>query len=248
MGKAMPGSLLSDQRWLQAVARSQPRLAELLGRSPDEQKKAGYLHTLHEILQQPTTWIDTSERLTAASADLARLLESVRCVVLTGSGSSEYVGDCVCVPLQQELGVVVEVIGGGALLANGVEILPPLRPAVVVSLGRSGDSPESVAAVSRLLQTEPKIQHLVLTCNRQGGLAREFSNHANVHVVTLADATNDRSLVMTSSFTNLALGARSLGMLKQTEQYRATCRGLGEIADRLLRSYLPAMADVGSRG
>jgi len=248
MGKAMPGSLLSDQRWLQAVAQSQPRLAELLSRSPEEQKKAGYLYTLREILQQPTTWVDTGERLTAASGDLARLLKSVRCVVLTGSGSSEYVGDCVSGALQQELGIVVQVIGGGVLLANGVEILPPLRPALVVSLGRSGDSPESVAAVSRLLQTDPNIQHLVLTCNREGGLAREFSNHANVHVVTLDDATNDRSLVMTSSFTNLALGARSLGMLKQTERYRATCLRLAEITNRLLRKYLPAMAGVASRG
>jgi tagatose-6-phosphate ketose/aldose isomerase len=244
----MPGSLLSDQRWLQSVARSQPRLAELLGRSPEEQKQAGYFHTLHEILQQPTTWTATAERLIAASGELLRLLASVQCVVLTGSGSSEYVGDCVCAPLQQELGVVVEVIGGGTLLAHGKDMLPPLRPAIVVSLGRSGDSPESVAAVSGLLQTDPKIQHLVLTCNREGGLAREFSNHPNAHVVTLDDATNDRSLVMTSSFTNLALAARSLGMLKYTERYRRTCRGLSEIADRLLRDYLAPIAEVATRG
>lgn len=244
----MPGSLLSDQRWLQAVAQSQPRVAELLLRSPEEQKKAGYFHTLHEILQQPTTWADTAERLVGASGELARLLASVQCVVLTGSGSSEYVGDCVRAPLQQELGVVVEVIGGGVLLAHGTDALPPLRPALVVSLGRSGDSPESVAAVSWLLQTDPKIEHLVLTCNREGGLARELSSHPNVHVVTLNDATNDRSLVMTSSFTNLALAARSLGMPNQTERYRTICRSLGEITDRLLRDYLATIAEVASRG
>ena len=247
MGRAMPGSLLSDQQWLQAVERSQPRLAALLRRSPEEQKRAGYFHTLQEILQQPATWVDTAERLMAASGELADLLPSVQCVVLTGSGSSEYVGDCVYAALQQELGVVSEVIGGGALLAHGADILPPLRPALVVSLGRSGDSPESVAAVSRLLQTDSKVQHLVLTCNREGGLAREFRDHPNVHVVTLDDATHDRSLVMTSSFTNLALAARSLGMVNQPARYRATCRALGEIASRLLRDYLPSMAGVVSR-
>ncbi len=244
----MPGSLLSDQRWLQAVAQSQPRLAQLLGRSPEEQKKAGYFHTLREILQQPATWIDTAARLTASSEQLSRLLEGIRCVVITGSGSSEYVGDCVCVPLQQELGVVVEVIGGGALLAHGTDVLPPLRPALVVSLGRSGDSPESVAAVSRVLQADPKTRHLVITCNREGGLAREFCDHPNVHVVTLDEATHDRSLVMTSSFTNLVLAVRALGMLKAPERYRAACRNLGEITDGVLRNYLAPLAELASHG
>ncbi len=244
MGKLMPGSLLSDQRWLDTLVHAQPRVGGLLTRSPEEQRQSGYFHTLQEILQQPATWIDTAERLGAATADLSYLLTSARCLVLTGSGSSEYVGDCVSVPLQQELGILVEVIGGGAMLAEGSNVFPPLRPGVVLSVGRSGDSPESVGVISRLLESDPDIRHLVITCNREGGLAREFRDNPDVRVITLDEATNDRSLVMTSSFTNLALAARALGMLGEAERFRRMAQNLSKVADCILRTYLGKIAEV----
>jgi tagatose-6-phosphate ketose/aldose isomerase len=142
------------------------------------------------------------------------------------------------------LGVVAEVIGGGALLTYGKDALPPGRPALVVSLARSGDSPESVGAVSRLLETDPELEHLVLTCNHQGRLADVFRGHSNVHVITLDDATNDRSLVMTSSFTNLLLAARSLGLVNAPEEYRAISQKMIRIGSDLLRTHLGAIADA----
>ena len=39
---------------------------------------------------------------------------------------------------------------------------------MMVSLARSGDSPESGGALSLLLALEPEIRHLVLTCNEAG--------------------------------------------------------------------------------
>ena len=41
------------------------------------------------------------------------------------SGSSEYAGDCVRLPLQRELGIVAQAIGGSAILAHGDTSLPP---------------------------------------------------------------------------------------------------------------------------
>src|SRR2546430_8898018 len=60
-----------------------------------------------------------------------------------------------------------------------------------------------------LLETEPEFRHVVVTCNEQGSLARAWRAHENVHVITLPAETQDKSLVMTSSFTNLLLAARS---------------------------------------
>jgi tagatose-6-phosphate ketose/aldose isomerase len=244
----MSGSLLSDQRWLQTVAEAQPRVAELLRGSPEQQRQGGYFHTLREISQQPTTWVKSAEQMISSSEQLVGLLAGSETVVLTGSGSSEFAGDCVCAPLRRELGIVVEVVGGGALLAHGSDALPPRRPGVVVSLGRSGDSPESVAAVARLLRSDPTIQHLVLTCNRQGGLALNFRDHPKVHVIALDEATNDRSLVMTSSFTNLTLAARFLGLLKAPADYRILCKKLSDVADHLLQTYFGSFATVAGCG
>lgn len=241
-------SLLFDQSWLQTLAATQPQVAELLSGSSEQQQRAGYFHTLNEIAQQPSTWINTAKRLIPSSERLTDWLQGVQSLILTGSGSSAFAGECVCQPLRRELDVVAEAVDGGTLLACESDALPPARPAAIVSLGRSGDSPESVGVVSQLLRRDPGIRHLVITCNPHGALALDFRNHPNVHIITLDEATNDRSLVMTSSFTNLTLAARFLGLLKSPEQYRALSEKLSQVAAHILRNYFGVIAAMAQRG
>jgi tagatose-6-phosphate ketose/aldose isomerase len=118
------------------------------------------------------------------------------------------------------------------------------RPALVVSVARSGDSPESGGTVEQLLEYDCKIRHLVLTCNRQGRLAVLSRQNSAVRTVTLDDATNDRSLVMTSSFTNLLLATRSLGLVENPERYSEICHRLAEIARELLRNQIGPLANA----
>jgi tagatose-6-phosphate ketose/aldose isomerase len=146
--------------------------------------------------------------------------------------------------LQKELGVNVQAVAGGAILTHGSEALPVGRPALMVSLARSGDSPESLGALAQMLKIEPELRHLVLTCNRLGKLATSFRNDPRVAVITLDDRTNDRSLVMTSSFTNLVLGARILGLLHDPGQYQAISTGLARGAATLLETRCDALAQV----
>jgi tagatose-6-phosphate ketose/aldose isomerase len=216
--------------------------AALLARTEEEQKRSGYFHTLREILQQPATWLETGRQLAALSAELRETVSGVRTMVLTGSGSSEYAAECVRLPLQNELSIPVQTIGGGVLLTHGGKAIAPGRPGLMVSFARSGDSPESVGAVSLLLETEPAIRHLVLTCNKDGRLATTWPNDPRVRVVVLDERTNDRSLVMTSSFTNMVLAAASLGMLERPEKFLALAQGLSLKADELLRNHVDALA------
>src|SRR5205814_1206490 len=58
----MLATLLADHGWLEKLASTQPRAAEIFSKSPEQQKKAGYFHTLREICQQPATWIKTAEQ------------------------------------------------------------------------------------------------------------------------------------------------------------------------------------------
>ena len=241
----MLSTLLADEGWLHTLSRSQPKVAELLSCPAEKQKQKGYFHTLREIGQQPFTWLKTAERMIAA-ADLRQFVGGVRTMVLTGSGSSQFAGDCVRPGLRRELGIATEVIGGGTLLTYGDAALPPARPALVVSLARSGDSPESVGAVSQL--RKPEVRHLVLTCNQQGRLAEVFRDNPDVRVITLDDATNDRSLVMTSSFTNLLLAARFLGFIDSPQQYRASCERLNQVGQDFLRTHPGALAAVAGTG
>jgi len=233
-----------EPEWLRALLQQQPKVAELLSRSPEEQRQLGYFHTLREICQQPSTWLRTCELMRGRAASLRSTLAGISGLTLTGSGSSEYAGDCVRLALQNELGIGIQAIGGGMLLAHGARVLPPRRPGLMVSLARSGDSPESVGALALMLRTEPEIRQLVLTCNRAGSLAQTYRRDSRVAVITLGEETNDQGLVMTSSFTNLVLAARFLGLLERPETYRTVCEQLSRTASALIYEHLGALAGL----
>jgi tagatose-6-phosphate ketose/aldose isomerase len=232
--------------WLRDVCERQPEAARLLGAPEEEQRQRGYFHTLREILQQPSSWMHTAQQMAGLASALRPAVDAIRNLVLTGSGSSEYAGHCVRMALQIQLGVNTLAIGGGVLLTSSKTALPPGLPSLLVSLARSGDSPESVGALSLLLQSEPELRHLVLTCNASGRLATRFQGDSRVRVVTLHDGTNDRSLVMTSSFTNLVIAAQFLGFLDTAELYQSRCRALNEIASQLFEVHFGTLARVGS--
>src|SRR5712692_10127888 len=235
---------LTQADWQRALTNQHARASLLFGRTDAEQERLGYFHTLREICQQPWTWLRTCERMIAARDTLRRVLAGIRHLSLTGSGSSEYAAECVRLPLQNELGICTESISGGALLMHGGKALPPERPGLLVSLARSGDSPESSGALELLLDTEPEYRHVVVTCNEQGSLARAWCDHEKVHVTTLPAETHDKSLVMTSSFTNLLLAARFIGMLERPDEYQKVCEGLSQITKQLIRSNFDILAKI----
>ena len=228
--------------WEQEICERQPEAAKLLKAPSEEQHRSGYFHTIREILQQPGTWIRTAQQMAERTTELQECVKGARLVLLTGSGSSEYAGDCVRLPLQRQLGVNALAIGGGDFLTSNGNPLPPERPGLVISLARSGDSPESVAALSLLLEKDPELRHLVITCNSAGKLATSFRGNSRVQVIALDDGTNDRSLVMTSSFTNLVIAGQSLGFLSAPNNYQAQCRRLSAIASRLMETHFGTLA------
>src|SRR5215831_11641248 len=88
-------------------------------------------------------------------------------IILTGSGSSFFAGACAAIPLQESLGVVVRALPAGLILTHPRGVLPASGRCLVVSLARSGDSPESGAVVERLLGEE-RVAQLLISCNREG--------------------------------------------------------------------------------
>lgn len=241
----MSSITLVEPDWLRSLSERQPVLADLLSRTTDEQRRLGYFHTIREICQQPFTWLQTSTLMQNHTDKIRSVLAGVQSIALTGSGSSEYAADCVRFPLQNELGVTTQAIGGGALLTHGKSALPIGRPGLMVSLARSGDSPESAGALALMLKSDPTVRQLVLTCNETGLLAREYSDDPRVLVITLPPETNDCGLVMTSSFTNLVLAARYLGMASDFSSYQKVCETLSQLASTLFSAHFGKLAEVG---
>jgi tagatose-6-phosphate ketose/aldose isomerase len=195
------------------------------------QQAQGYVDTLREILQQPATWLGTAEQLCQSQLRerlQAALLPRPSHIVLTGSGSSMYVGECLAPSLQLGLGIPAQAIAAGTLLTHWRSVLPPGK-GLLISLARSGDSPESCGVLDRLLAEAPDYRHLVITCNANGRLATRYRDDPRVSVLVLDERTNDRSLVMTSSFTNLLLAGAGLDQQPGEENTAAVKRLAGSV-------------------
>jgi len=135
-------------------------------------------------------------------------------------------------------------VGGGDLLTHPGSAALPGRPCLLVSIARSGNSPESAAAVEHLLARDPQCRHLFVTCNSQGRLATAYREEPRARTLILHDRTNDRSLVMTSSFTNMVLASRFLGFLDRPDEYRAMVDRLIKVARAVLMDYHDVLAGV----
>ncbi|WP_333677731.1 tagatose-6-phosphate ketose isomerase [Dyella sp.] len=221
-------------------------LAALLEKPAEAQHAAGYANTLREILQQPATWQHTFQRVhdAAAQAPLGKALDPRPAqLVLTGSGSSIYIGECLAPLLQAALGMPVQAIAAGTLLTHWRSVLPP-GPGLLISMARSGDSPESAAVVDTLLADAPAWRHLVITCNAEGRLATQYREEPRVSALVLDERTNDRSLVMTSSFTNLVLGG--LGLLRDALHAEAIEQAAAN-AQRIVDTHVDAIAALAAR-
>jgi tagatose-6-phosphate ketose/aldose isomerase len=241
-----PGAL---DAWLARLARVDA-FAPLLGPPAAERQQRGFGLTLREICQQPLTWPRTAEAMASAAERIRRALDGggihdrSGSLMLTGSGSSFFAGECAAASLQASLGVPARAVPAGMVLTHPLGVLPPSGRYLAVSLARSGDSPESGAVVERL-QRDERAGQLLITCNREGALARRYRATPRIETVILPDETNDQSLVMTSSFTNLVFAARSLA--DSGERTRQTAARLAAAARVLLTERVGDLAALARR-
>lgn len=169
--------------------------------------------TRREIAQQPETLRATQAILTANKAAIEAFVAPLvgnphARIVLTGAGTSAFIGECLAPWLSGLLDRPVEAIATTDIVASPALYLRRELPTLLVSFGRSGSSPESVAAVDLVDAHVDHAYHLVITCNAEGDLARR--DGGNTYVVVLPEATHDRGFAMTSSFSAMMFAALSI--------------------------------------
>lgn len=156
-----------------------------------------------EIAQQPDEWRSTLDRVLPFQKVL---LADQSATVLCGAGTSAYAGSAIAEAWPGALAIPTTDI----LLQSEREILAQSPEfaggGLLISLARSGDSPESAGVVERIQRMFPRVRHLAIVCSKDGRLAKM----KGVNPLLLDPRTNDRSLAMTGSFSNLALAGLAL--------------------------------------
>ena len=180
----------------------------------DQLNEIGGFNTTTEIKQQPELWLDTlniyKENLEAIESFLAEaraMGEGRLSVVFTGAGTSDYVGDT-CAPYLRHAGDTklydFKPIATTDIVSAPRDFLNPDEPTVVVSFARSGNSPESLAAVQVAKTFVKNVKFINITCAPEGKLAVESEGDAD-QLTLLIPRANDKGFAMTGSYSCMTL-------------------------------------------
>ena len=209
-------------------------LQDLLNRPAAEQESVGYANTAREIAGQPKVWRGTLDVVMEAWGRLSGFLAGSQRLLITGAGSSFYAALSV-VPSLRRTYRCVETIPSTEILMDPDSAFPG-EEFILVSLARSGDSPEGNAILELAEKLRPGlVKHLVITCNGNGELARLVDSRGSLGFkLLLPKEANDKSLAMTASFSSMTIAGYALGFLRLPQAYRETVEGLAQGAEELL--------------
>lgn len=183
----------------------------LFGKDKTEFESLKGVFTATEIHQQPATWRKTIAQVEANKEDLKAFIENVTKhddydIILTGAGTSEFVGNALFSYLNKLTNYKTKSYGTTDLVATPENYLSQTKPTLLISFGRSGNSPESIGAVDVADEVcGDNLFHLFVTCNKNGALSKAAETRSNAYAINLTDETHDQSFAMTSSYTNMML-------------------------------------------
>lgn len=183
-------------------------MSTLLTYSEQSLKSQNGFWTAKEICQQPKVWGEAATNIEKNKEQLDNWLSPILKkvglrIILTGAGTSAYIGEAVAPHLTKSTSRLFEAISTTDIVSNPQQYLLENVPTLLISYGRSGNSPESVAAVKLVDQVIDDSYHLVITCNDEGQLAENAKTQSNAMSILMPEGTLDNSFAMTSSFTSM---------------------------------------------
>ncbi|MCR4258873.1 SIS domain-containing protein [Streptococcus uberis] len=183
-----------------------------------ELQELGAEMTTKEIYQQPELWQEALENFLSQKESIDAFLKQVNesangekvKVIFTGAGTSEYVGNSIWNYLQtngNRKQYLFSSIATTDLVSAPHYYLYKEDTVILVSFARSGNSPESVAAVDLATQIVDNCFHLTITCAEEGKLAKKAITNDRNLLLLMPSRSNDAGFAMTGSFTCMMLTA-----------------------------------------
>lgn len=217
--------------------------------SEEQMKESFSTFTIHEIYQQPATWRKTCAQLASCKDELQKFLDKVVTapdfdIVLTGAGTSEFVGNSLYHALNKKYDFKVKSYASTDIVPNPEETLSRTKPTLLVNFGRSGNSPESVGNVEAAEVVCQNIYHLFVTCNNEGALSKLADKHDNCFALNLTPETHDKSFAMTSSYSNMYLATYLALNLDRLDEITANVEKICVAAENFLDNQYEAVAKI----
>ena len=196
---------------------------KFLGIEEDELRQKGALNTAKEIASQPDlwhkTWLKAEKESVRFNEFLTSNLSGIQRIILTGAGTSAFIGLSLRGYYQKVSGRLTDIIPTTSLVSHPKDYFLRDIPTCMISFARSGNSPESVAAVKLADQMIDKCYHIFITCDASGQLAN-FRTKLPSFVFLMPEETNDQGLAMTVSYSSMLLAALLLGEINLIHKNR----------------------------
>ena len=206
--------------------------------------------TFNEIHQQPAMWRKELKALLenqeAISAFMHKYLTPDTDIVLTGAGTSAFIGDALQ-PVMRGMWKNVRSVATTDIITHAKYLLNPEKPLLLVSFARSGNSPESVGAVNLANKLCKNVAHVYITCNKNGKLALQAEGKDNILLLLLPEETDDKSLAMTSSFSTMLLTCQMLGHIDTLENDVEMVDSVAKNAEAIMAEYEDKLKEIASR-
>lgn len=195
--------------------------------------------TVKEIYQQPATWEKTCRQIEEHKDEIQKFIDQVITqedfdVILTGAGTSEFVGNALFPHLTGLLNYKVKSYGTTDIVATPEAYLSRTKPTLLISFGRSGNSPESIGAVDAAESVCDNLYHLFVTCNKDGALSKRAESTEHCYAINLTPETHDQSFAMTSSFSNMYLATYLCFHLNELDKVVAEVRKIAAAGQNFL--------------
>ena len=215
----------------------------------EQMKETSSTFTIHEIYQQPATWRKTCAQLAACKDELQKFLDQVVKaedfdIVLTGAGTSEFVGNSLYHALNKKYNFKVKSYASTDIVPNPEDTLSRTKPTLLVNFGRSGNSPESVGSVEAAEVVCQNLYHLFVTCNCEGALSKLADSRDNCFALNLTPETHDKSFAMTSSYSNMYLATYLALNLDRLDEVTAAVEKICVAGENFLNNQYGEIAKI----
>lgn len=217
----------------------------------EELTQVGGIHTAREIAQQPEVWQEIWGNINLQKDSLGQfiskaLVQSER-IILTGAGTSAFIGLSLRGIVQRNTGIVTEAIATTDLVSHPNDYFLPKSPTLLISFARSGNSPESIAAINLADEICENCFHLIITCNENGKLA-DYQSDSPYFIFKLPPQCNDKSLAMTSSYTGMLLAGLIIMQIDQIDNLKHSVESIIQYGEFFLTHELGKVQEIANLG
>jgi tagatose-6-phosphate ketose/aldose isomerase len=200
----------------------------------------GGLYTAKEIEGQPALWLKLIDLFKKKENEIIEFLKIclplTNRIVLTGAGTSAYIGLTLQATFQKKFGIVTQAVPTTDLVTHPEDCFSKKERILLISFARSGNSPESVAAVNLADQLCLECFHLIITCDEKGELAN-YSGNSQKLILVLPPESNDKSLAMTGSYSGMILAGLLVSRIKSLNEAFQQVKVVSKYGQRILSEY-----------